>query len=161
MTRISLADFLQVDVIVNTTSSNLNLSGNASSKALSAAAGPKLQEECKKIGQVKTGEIVVTNGANLACKHVFHTSCPGWEKGQGEKVSTDIIFFSCSGNFDVCLFLFPYPPTLTEEAHDHATKNSNIEHGSSPIILKKEAKINIVERRNNRNCVTERLRILS
>ena len=137
MTRISLAGFLQVDVIVNTTSSNLNLSGNASSKALSAAAGPKLQEECKTIGQVKTGEIVVTNGANLACKHVFHTSCPGWEKGEGEKVSTDIIFFSCNGKFDVCLFQLPYPPTLTEEAHDHAKKKFKHRARFKPHYLKK------------------------
>ena len=137
MTRISLAGFLQVDVIVNTTSSNLNLSGNASSRALSAAAGPKLQEECKTIGQVKTGEIVVTNGANLACKHVFHTSCPGWEKGEGEKVSTDIIFFSCNGKFDVCLFLLPYPPTLTEEAHDHAKKKFKQRARLKPHYLKK------------------------
>ena len=106
MTRISLAGFLQVDVIVNTTSSNLNLSGNASSKALSTAAGPKLQEECKKIGQVKTGEIVVTNGANLACKHVFHTSCPGWEKGEGEKVAQISSFFLAMENLMSTYFYF-------------------------------------------------------
>ena len=101
-----LAGFLQVDVIVNTTSSNLNLSENASAKALSAAAGPKLQQECKTIGQVKTGEIVVTNGANLACKHVFHTSCAGWEKGEGEKVSTNIILFSCNVKFDMYAYFY-------------------------------------------------------
>ena len=61
--------------------------------ALSAAAGPKLQQECKLIGKVDTGEIVVTSGANLACKHVFHTSSAEWENGAGEKVSTNIIFF--------------------------------------------------------------------
>ena len=56
---------------------------------------------------------------------------------------------------------FYFLTRLPEEGNDHAKKNSNIEHGSSPIILKKEAKTNIVERRNNRNCVTERLRIVS
>ncbi|XP_022795893.1 poly [ADP-ribose] polymerase 14-like [Stylophora pistillata] len=81
----------KVDVIVNSTSSDLNLSANASAMALSAAAGPRLQQECNTIGKVDTGEIVVTSGANLACKHVFHTSCAGWENGAGEKVLRDII----------------------------------------------------------------------
>ena len=99
MTKTSLAGFLQVDVIVNSTSSDLNLSANASAMALSAAAGPRLQQECNTIGKVDTGEIVVTSGANLACKHVFHTSCAGWENGAGEKVRTTINFFSCNGKF--------------------------------------------------------------
>ena len=71
---------------MNSTSSDLDLSRNASSKSLSAAAGPKLQEECTAIGQVQTGGIVVTSGGNLKCKHVFHTSCAGWENGKGEQV---------------------------------------------------------------------------
>ena len=78
--------FLQVDAIVNSTSSNLDLSRNASAQALSNAAGPKLQQECTAIGQVQTGGIVVTSGGNLGCKHVFHTSCAEWENGKGEKV---------------------------------------------------------------------------
>ena len=73
-------------MIVNSTSTDLDLSRNASAKALSSAAGPKLQQECKVIGKVDTGEIVVTSGANLLCKHVFHTSCAGWENGTGEQV---------------------------------------------------------------------------
>ena len=73
-------------MIVNSTSSNLDLSKNASAKALSAAAGSELQQECKAIGQVQTGGIVVTSGGNLKCKHVFHTSCAGWENGKGEQV---------------------------------------------------------------------------
>ena len=105
-TTTSLAGFLQVDVVVNSTSRDLNLDANASAKALSAAAGPKLQEECKTTGQVKTGEIVATSGANLACKHVFHTSCAGWENGAGEKVSTNIIFFSCNGKHGMSAYFY-------------------------------------------------------
>ena len=83
--------YLQVDVIVNTTSSDLNLTSNASARALSDAAGPMLQQECKAIGNVNTGDIVVTSGANLKCKHVFHTSCPGWNQQSGEKVQNNIV----------------------------------------------------------------------
>lgn len=76
----------QVDAIVNSTSSDLDLSRNASAKALSDAAGPTLQQECKAIGKVETGNIVVTSGGNLGCEHVFHTSCAEWENGKGEQV---------------------------------------------------------------------------
>ena len=71
---------------MNSTSSDLDLSRNASAKALSDAAGPTLQQECKKIGKVETGDIVVTRGGNLGCKHVFHASSAGWENGKGEQV---------------------------------------------------------------------------
>ncbi|XP_078371828.1 protein mono-ADP-ribosyltransferase PARP14-like isoform X2 [Oculina patagonica] len=81
----------RVDVIVNSTSPDLDLTKNASSKALSAAAGPMLQQECKAIGNVNTGDIVVTSGGNLRCKHVFHTSCAGWSQQSGEQVLRDII----------------------------------------------------------------------
>lgn len=93
--------------------------------ALSAAAGPKLQQECKLIGKVDTGKIVVTSGANLACKHVFHTSSAEWENGAGEKVSTNIIFFSGNERFDKSAYYYPlifYPPTLIEEAPDHLNR---------------------------------------
>ena len=76
----------QVDAIVNSTSTDLDLSRNPSAVALSTTAGPTLQQECKAIGEVQTGGIVVTTGGNLKCKHVFHSSCSGWENGKGEQV---------------------------------------------------------------------------
>lgn len=76
----------QVDVIVNSASSDLDLSKNASAKALSNAAGSTLQQECKAIGKVNTGDIVVTSGGKLDCKHVFHTSCAAWNQQSGEQV---------------------------------------------------------------------------
>ncbi|KAL9972371.1 hypothetical protein ACROYT_G018656 [Oculina patagonica] len=81
----------EVDAIVNSTSSDLDLSRNASAKALSDAAGPMLQQECKAIGKVNDGDIVVTSGANLNCKHVFHTSCAGWNQQSGEQELRNII----------------------------------------------------------------------
>ena len=99
--KFTLISFRQVDAIVNSTSSDLDLSRNASAKALSAAAGPKLQQECSAIGQVRTGGIVVTGGGNLGCKHVFHTSCASWETGKGEQVSNYIRF----SNSRICMGL--------------------------------------------------------
>ena len=100
LTFVSIA-FHQVDAIVNSTSSDLDLSRNASAKALSAAAGPKLQQECNAIGKVETGGIVVTSGGKLECKHVFHTSCASWENGKGEQVAKCI---SCTSNmkYQIC-----------------------------------------------------------
>ena len=80
----------QVDVIVNSTSSELDLSRNASSKALSDAAGPTLQQECKAIGKVNIGDTVITSGAKLKCKHVLHTSCAQWNQQSGEQVRNKI-----------------------------------------------------------------------
>lgn len=78
-------------MIVNSTSSDLDLTRNASAKALSDVAGPVLQQECKAIGKVDTGDIVVTSGAKLRCKHVFHTSCAAWNQQSGEQVQNNIL----------------------------------------------------------------------
>ena len=70
------------DVIVNTTSVNLNLSNNAVSKALLRKAGKELQKACEEIqakGSVnmENGEIAVTTGyGQLKCKNVFHAFLP-------------------------------------------------------------------------------------
>eukprot|EP00794_Sanderia_malayensis_P007452 gene7452-8274_t len=68
------------DVIVNSTASNLDLNSNASSKALSKAAGPQLQQECnRKVGlssrlnrALARGKIIETPGYQLNCKVIFH-----------------------------------------------------------------------------------------
>ena len=78
-------------MIVNSTSSDLDLTRNLSARALSAAAGPMLQQECKVIGKLKTGDIVVTSGANLKCKHVFHTLGAKWNQQNGEQVQNNIL----------------------------------------------------------------------
>lgn len=59
---------------------------------MSEAAGPALQQECKAIGKVNTGDIAVTSGGNLKCKHVFHTSCAPWNKQSGEQVQNQFDF---------------------------------------------------------------------
>lgn len=77
---------LQADAIVNTVASDLDLTKNKSAIALSNAAGPKLQQECKGKGPLKTGEVLSTEGFSLGCKNVFHVVAAIWENGKGEKV---------------------------------------------------------------------------
>lgn len=66
---------MQADVYVNSTTSDLDLTNGQVSVALSKAAGPSLAQECSRkatIGRRLPGEITVTEGGNLKCKHVFH-----------------------------------------------------------------------------------------
>ena len=77
----------KVDVIVNTTSPNLVLSNGAVSSLILQAAGPSLQTECtdyvQKVPSLAIGEIAVTKGYNLSCRHIYHGSCIGWDNGAG------------------------------------------------------------------------------
>lgn len=82
---------LQVEVLVNTVSRDLDLSKNPCAKALGDAAGPGLQQECKGKGQLSIGEMVVTDGYNLWCKNVFHVAAGHWENGKGEAVCSSVL----------------------------------------------------------------------
>ncbi|XP_051998367.1 LOW QUALITY PROTEIN: protein mono-ADP-ribosyltransferase PARP14-like [Xyrauchen texanus] len=84
-----------MDVVVNTLSSNLDLSVGAISNALLKAAGPQLQVLLNQqvTGTANNGAVFVTTGANLKNKLVFHAVVPHWNQGQGseQKMLEDII----------------------------------------------------------------------
>ena len=65
---------LQVDVIVNSTTTSLQLNSGALSASVLKAGGDTLQEECKKVAPkgIKPGEVVVTSGGQLPCQFVVH-----------------------------------------------------------------------------------------
>jgi O-acetyl-ADP-ribose deacetylase (regulator of RNase III) len=63
------------DAIVNAANTALQLGGGVAG-AIRRKGGPKIQEECNKIGGTHVGGAVITTGGNLAAKYVIHAVGP-------------------------------------------------------------------------------------
>jgi O-acetyl-ADP-ribose deacetylase len=72
---------LELDGIVNAVGLTLQPgSGHGSflNTYLHEYAGEEFAEECRNIGSLKLGEVVVTSGGKLHCKHVIHAARPSF-----------------------------------------------------------------------------------
>ncbi|XP_060082609.1 protein mono-ADP-ribosyltransferase PARP14-like [Ylistrum balloti] len=83
----------QVDVIVNSTSSDLDLTKGTASKVLLKEAGNSLQTDCQQYypNGIAVGDLAVTGAGNLPCDYVYHGSLVKWDSKDAAKIHTDFV----------------------------------------------------------------------
>jgi O-acetyl-ADP-ribose deacetylase len=67
---------VEVDAIVNAANNELILGGGVAG-AIGRKGGPRIQEECDRIGSIRLGEAAVTTAGNLKAYYVIHAASMG------------------------------------------------------------------------------------
>ena len=75
---------MKTDAIVNAANSALKLGGGVAG-AIARKGGPKIQEECDRIGGTFVGGAVITTGGNLKAAHVIHAVGPRMGEGNEDE----------------------------------------------------------------------------
>ncbi len=75
---------MQTEAIVNAANARLILGGGVAG-AIRRKGGPKIQEECNKIGGTFVGGAIKTTGGNLKAKYVIHAVGPRMGEGNEDE----------------------------------------------------------------------------
>lgn len=68
------------DAVVTAAHWRLN-KGNGTDGTIHTKGGPKIYEECRRIGGCPIGDAVITTGGSLKARHVIHAVGPVWRGG--------------------------------------------------------------------------------
>ena len=82
---------MKVDAIVNTTNEEM-VGYSGVDLAIHTAAGAELDAECARLAPLELGHAKISDGYNLPCKFIIHTSGPVW---RGGSVGESAILRSC------------------------------------------------------------------
>jgi len=75
---------MQTDAIVNAANSQLILGGGVAG-AIRKKGGPRIQQECNRIGATFVGGAVITTAGNLKAKYVIHAVGPRMGEGNEDE----------------------------------------------------------------------------
>ena len=78
-----------MDVIVNSTNTNLDLKQGILSRKLLVNCGSNLQKACSSFAPLRAGDVAVTDANNLPCKLIFHVALVDYKIKDSEKVCYD------------------------------------------------------------------------
>jgi len=84
--RLVTGDIAEQDTDAVVTAAHWKLNkGTGTDGTIHTKGGPKIYEECRKIGGCPIGDAVITTGGNLKARHVIHAVGPVWRGGdEGE-----------------------------------------------------------------------------
>jgi O-acetyl-ADP-ribose deacetylase (regulator of RNase III) len=84
--RLVIGDIAEQDTDAVVTAAHWRLNkGAGTDGSIHTKGGPKIYEECRKIGGCPIGDAVITTGGNLKARHVIHAVGPVWRGGDEEE----------------------------------------------------------------------------
>ena len=84
--RLVTGDIAKQDTDAVVTAAHYRLNkGTGTDGTIHTKGGPRIYEECRKIGGCPIGDAVITTGGNLKARHVIHAVGPVWRGGDEEE----------------------------------------------------------------------------